>query len=1037
MKKLAKWSIGGTCCFLIVLVIAPVLAYYILSGFVLTPDKLKALLETEVLRYLKGNFNCQSVELIYWETWPFAGISVTGGSYLGPETTIDSISSTKSKLRLSFNKLVVFVNALDYLKKREISVREISIVHPKIYIRSGDGQPLDLWAKKAEDSVTKTDSLFGNLHFDIQKFSLYDGYFVSEDIKNKQVLEWEGIQLTLGGKFSRQDSRISLFLKSDSFAFVSPNYSLNKGLPVTIKSEFVANVDEREIDVRSAHVRIRDIPFEVQGRGLFESPQQTWVDASFSLSVTDLKELLNYIPSVYLPDSHRYEIEGKTSLTGTLKGYIGKGIYPDLKINGKLAEGSFFKKGMGAGIDAIGMDFSFIYPSACPDSSVAEINNLTMSGLDCYVNGKARINNVLRNPFVDLELKSDIDFNRLGAELFDPDTIELSGDMKLDLSLVFNWDDLCKGRYNRVWADGALDINQLKMSSDVYDLRALALNTHASIGYKQNQSHFIRQREVLGGTLHVDTFHLHWGQQAQVAISNLNVTSNTGLQQDPAAITPLTTHLKIQRLQSRVLNDVAVLSSNMELHAGIKPSDKDKRMVAMAMVFTSDTLEYLDIVNQQAAILSSSQFISEFHPKNDTKLSLDINSRKLFEQWDMKGYLIFDHLRTFSRRFPVQIRMHGTKLGFMNNRLILNNAEIQVGKSDALVSGEIVTSKLDGKKQRYIAGNLSIQSKYIDFNELRQALLQGEKLEVKEERSNSTVSLLNLKDLDQSLKDSEIHREPMDELTSQMIYVPDNLDLSLSLDLKDLDLYDFNMQEMRGTVTLKENKASCDFSTHTNMGDTHMGLLYKTPTSKKADIYLDWDLNRIQVGKLRKMFPTIETLFPMLNSIDGILDCKLITYCPIDSAMNVDLKSVYAACALHGKDMVLFSNESFRQIADKLRFKDKKNNPIDEISVEFIAKDQLIDIFPFALDMDRYQFIVGGKHSMDMSFDYHIDVLKSPIPFNFGLNINGMIGDFKYKLGKTKYTSIYKKPMEYEVFRMSKQRKMDEVRAEIRAGMRK
>ena len=74
---------------------------------------------------------------------------------------------------------------------------------------------------------------------------------------------------------------------------------------------------------------------------------------------------------------------------------------------------------------------------------------------------------------------------------------------------------------------------------------------------------------------------------------------------------------------------------------------------------------------------------------------------------------------------------------------------------------------------------------------------------------------------------------------------------------------------------------------------------------------------------------------------------------------------------------------------------------------------------------------------MDMSFDYHIDVLKSPIPFNFGLNINGMIGDFKYKLGKTKYTSIYKKPMEYEVFRMSKQRKMDEVRAEIRAGMRK
>lgn len=134
--------------------------------------------------------------------------------------------------------------------------------------------------------------------------------------------------------------------------------------------------------------------------------------------------------------------------------------------------------------------------------------------------------------------------------------------------------------------------------------------------------------------------------------------------------------------------------------------------------------------------------------------------------------------------------------------------------------------------------------------------------------------------------------------------------------------------------------------------------------------------------------------------------------------------------------MPIGAKEGYHQIADKLRFKDKDRNLIDRITVDFIAKDRMIDIFPFALDMDRYRFLVGGKHSMDMSFNYHIDVLKSPVPFNFGLNVDGKIGDFKYKLGKTKYTDTFGNPLQLEEFRMSKQRKMDEVKAGIMGAMR-
>ena len=38
-----------------------------------------------------------------------------------------------------------------------------------------------------------------------------------------------------------------------------------------------------------------------------------------------------------------------------------------------------------------------------------------------------------------------------------------------------------------------------------------------------------------------------------------------------------------------------------------------------------------------------------------------------------------------------------------------------------------------------------------------------------------------------------------------------------------------------------------------------------------------------------------------------------------------------------------------------------------------------------------------------MNFDYHISVLKSPIPIKLGVNITGNLDKMKIRLGKAKY----------------------------------
>lgn len=99
--------------------------------------------------------------------------------------------------------------------------------------------------------------------------------------------------------------------------------------------------------------------------------------------------------------------------------------------------------------------------------------------------------------------------------------------------------------------------------------------------------------------------------------------------------------------------------------------------------------------------------------------------------------------------------------------------------------------------------------------------------------------------------------------------------------------------------------------------------------------------------------------------------------------------------------------ETFAEISKMLRFKNKERNVFDSISVNLTVDDGKVTVYPFLLQIDRYQAAVGGTQGLDMNFDYHISILKWPIPLlKIGVNVTGNAADLdhvKIKLGKAKY----------------------------------
>ena len=65
-----------------------------------------------------------------------------------------------------------------------------------------------------------------------------------------------------------------------------------------------------------------------------------------------------------------------------------------------------------------------------------------------------------------------------------------------------------------------------------------------------------------------------------------------------------------------------------------------------------------------------------------------------------------------------------------------------------------------------------------------------------------------------------------------------------------------------------------------------------------------------------------------------------------------------------------------------------------------------VKVYPFVVEIDRYRAAVGGTQNLDMSFNYHVSILKSPLPFKAGVDLYGNLDKVKFRITRAKYKNM-------------------------------
>lgn len=376
---------------------------------------------------------------------------------------------------------------------------------------------------------------------------------------------------------------------------------------------------------------------------------------------------------------------------------------------------------------------------------------------------------------------------------------------------------------------------------------------------------------------------------------------------------------------------------------------------------------------------------------------------RFLNEWKLNGSVNTRNAHLLTPFFPLRNRISTVDLKFNNDTVNISNITLRAGKSDLAMSGLVtnVRRAMTAKTGNNLKGNFSLLSDTIDINELSATVFTG--ASYASDKHHGKVRKLSTDD-DKSLQDRLDALSKKGPGRSSPVLIPVNIDAQLRVKANHLLYSDFDLQNMGGDLLVYDGAVNLhNMKADSDAGNITVSALYSAPKIENMHLGFGLEVSDFNIAKFVSLVPAIDSITPLMHDFSGTIGADVAATCRIDSGMNLSLPSLNAAIRITGDNLAFIDPKKYRTLGKWLGFKDKSDNTIHKLNVEMTIEDGLLRVYPFAFNIDRYRLGVYGSNNIEMDFDYHLSVLKSPIPFKFGVTIKGNPKKYKVKFGGARF----------------------------------
>lgn len=699
-------------------------------------------------------------------------------------------------------------------------------------------------------------------------------------------------------------------------------------------------------------------------------------------------------------------------------------LLPDMDLSAKLNDAPYEIPSYYLSLTNLSAEIAAKISAKGLDSSTVEFKrlNIKFPASDFTLNGSAT--NLASDPAVKGCFRANVNFSNLNPRLWPLLGMRFGGKLDADIDLDAHLSDFTPNTFHLLHLKGQASLKDFTALLPADTISAGL--TRANIRFGSSEG-FKSVDSLLTASVKIDSL---WAEMPdlQVRLRDLKLgagVSNTSTSLDTTTITPMGGYLAVKSLTYRSYAD-STRARLRDLAGGIKLSryKGNSRQPQLSAKLTAKRLVYADGINRASLAGINISAAAHATPRKERKnhvrknrrdsislvnnnfetldLGIDRSTVTLLKRMNVTGKLQAKSGRLMTPMFPLRTRFQALDMAFNADSVMLNSLKITAGQSDINLSGSITNiQRALGRKRKFspLRLALDVSADTINVNQLTQAVFRGAAFAAKAD--SLKLSEANL-DADDNELQADADSQAADE--TMAIVVPMNIDATIKLNAKNILYSTLRLHDLRGEILVANGAANLrDLHAATDIGSADLNMLYYAPTRQDVNFGIGLDLHRFNIGRVTELMPTLDSIMPILNTLGGIINVGISATTPVDSAMNIKLPELSAMVRLSGDSLRVLDEKTFKTVSKWLLFHDKKKNLIDHMDVQLSVDDNQLSLYPFMFDFDRYRIGVMGSNDLSLNLNYHVSILKSPIPFKFGINIKGNTDKMKIRLGRARF----------------------------------
>ena len=1029
--KITLISLGSMLGFLL-------MAVMVACWFVVTPARLTSIVRSQAPNFINCDFGIERADLTVFKSFPKVGLKIDD------VVLVNKMAGNPSDTLAYINECVVSVDIKKLLKENQIIIDDCRLNggYVNLFTDNQGNSNLDIFPPTQADTVEENSEFVYGI--DLASLKINDVSVNYSDLTQGMLADINGLNMSAKAKVRGENIAGNVNMSIRDIAYQQMTDSLSMAVKLNdlkLEGDAVMNGDaiNADIDASSsvlkyqstaqlvelnsfnfkykgdvnnydvlkgnAELTVDDLSFTMDDERLVnEADIRMIMPINATLSTMDVELgasqlalnniFVDMIGSVSMPnDDINIDMNLKTNtiiveeLIGLIPASMREELLDGIDVKGELqlaanVEGVYnetsmpvvnaeieYNKGM------ISMPEMLPYPITNLNTSIKadlDLNNKS----DVYVNHlnanmsqsslslSGTVKDVMDKMYCNLNIKADAELDELKS--FMPEDIKASGDLKIDVKANVNNYQLTNMDFTKAKIDGNLQWNAMNVVyCDTINVNADRLDVNFALPNTASEelANSLISVEINGSNLDAKV-----AESIKASLKDYNIEAQVSNVLDENIPMSVYADYNFSRIDAS-MDDMTVFTNN------------PKGSVAMFMKENGEDASYIAVYNGDSLSFEMGEEMSFATEKLDFNVSADYDDDQedLLLQWNPHAGIQLNKAVFSMSDIPLPVYIPSIDFQYDTIGIDIKNSSIVLGNSDFELQGEFTNVDEFLKKEALLKGTLDFTSHYTDVNQIMELFSgMGDTTAVAE---NEAV-----------VADTTVEED-------NPFIVPLGVDITLNTNIEKAAAGDMRLSNIGGGLTVKNGVMVLQEMGFTSEAATmKVTAMYKSPRRNHLYLGLDLHLLEIDIAEMINLVPELDTLVPMLSSFAGKAEFHFAVETYLKSNYEMKMSTLKGATAIHGKDLVILDNATYKKIGRLLGFKDKENNKIDNLNVEITAFKNEIDVYPTLITVDKYQAIVGGRHNLNMTFDYRLG-MSNPWPFRrLGIVISGDLDDMKFRL---------------------------------------